>query len=643
MTSDDAHTLEAGTLAFTIDKLGAHASFSSAHFSTSPRGRFWSLTLTVDDERDLAVHSEDQIAQVAATTDTLVISYDRLLTASGRSLDVELEVTVAAGDDGLVFRATGSGPADVSLREITLPIVEIASRAGSQDEVLYRSEGLGRRIADPRTRLVRAHTEYMRDDSAGIWEQSAYPGEMSMPWQGVELDDRFLYIARHDPQFRGALFSAGVPSREPDGELWLAIATPTDRTAIDTGDIVVALLDGGWESGAAWYRRWAESWYSGPPAGFTPLRGWQRIIMRHQFGAKQFTYADLVPLFERGRERGLDGILLFGWWKAGFDRGYPTYEADDELGGADQLAQAIETITAQGGFISLYANGNIIDRTTNYFTEHAAEVSKKDSRGLDYIAGYDFAAESLTMRYFAAPSFVAACHGAPRWRNEMASVAAGQASLGAQSVFFDQTGFHLIAWPCYDESHEHGASTNFEAQYRARTLHAIRDAAGGAAVGSEGMADNLIPYLDFHHGLGFAFQYEEEAFPALFRTVFPEPVISNRFIHDERPGWEDQLSYAFAYNLAFDVAIHRGRRTIEDVPAYAARVARLIALRRDNATIFDEGTFQLIQHDSLVTTRYRLGDEYLDIHWNRGTTPVTVGENIVLAPSEVTLVSRLHG
>jgi hypothetical protein len=640
MTSNDALTVKAGSLAFSIDNSGTRAWFTSDDFSSAERGRFWTLSLSIDDDRDVAVHSEDQEAQVTIIPDGALLRYRQLRTVSGRVVNVELEITVLTIGDEFSFRATGTTPADLAVREIALPIIELAPHPQSRTETLYRAEGLGRKIDNPRSTLVRAHTEYMRDDSAGIWEQSAYPGEMGMPWHGLQAGENFLYLARHDPEFRGALFSAGVPSRDPDGELWLTVVSPTDRSSIDTGTIVVALLDGGWKAAAAHYRSWADTWYSGPPAGYGQLQGWQRIIMRHQFGGEQFSYDDLVPIFERGREHGLDGILLFGWWKAGFDRGYPSYEPDDALGGAAGLARAIKTITDRGGFISLYANGNIIDRTTDYFTAHAAEVSKKDTRGLDYIAGYDFAAESLTTRYFAAPSFVAACHGAPRWRAEMASVAAGQAALGTRSVFFDQAGFHLIAWPCFDESHEHGTSANVEAQYRAKTLQGIREAANGAAVGSEGMADHLIPYLDFHHGLGFAFQSEDEAFPALFRTVFPEPVMSNRFTHDERPGWEDQLNYAFVYNLAFDVAIHRGRRTIAAVPAYGDRITRLIALRRAHAGVFEAGSFELLGDNAVVSTRFVLNDEHVETHWNRTDQDITLDDGTVIRSHDVALV---HG
>lgn len=643
MTSNEAHTLAAGSLSFSLDSVGARASLAGGRFTTGSRGRFWSLSVALGNERDVAVHSESQRSTVVRRGNSLTISYDRLTAVTGATVDVSLSIVVSAGMDELSFRATGTAGDGIALREMSLPIVELAPDPTSQHEVLYRSEGLGRKIERPRARLGRAHSEYMRDDSAGIWEQSAYPGEMSMPWQGLQSGDQFLYVARHDPDFRGALFSSGVPTRGSEGELWLSVVTPVDRSSIDTGEIVVSLLSGDWRAGARRYREWADSWYQGPPASADKLKGWQRIIMRHQFGAKQFHYDDLVPIFELGREHGLDGILLFGWWKAGFDRGYPIYEPDEELGGAAALARAITTINERGGFISLYANGNIIDRTTQYYADHAEEVTKKDSRGLDYVAGYDFAGESLTMRYFAAPSFVAACHGAPRWRDQMASVAATQASLGARSVFFDQTGFHLTAWPCYDERHEHGERTNLETAYRSQTFKQIREAAGGAAVGSEGVVDNLISLLDFNHGLGFAFQYQDEAFPGLFRTVFPEPVVSNRFIHDERPGWEDQLNFAFTYNLAFDVSIHRGRRTIDAVPAYADRIRRLVGLRREHAGVFDEGSFELIDDGMLVHTRYSLGEERVDIYWNRGSLPIELEDGLRVDPSDVVLSAGHSG
>lgn len=608
------------------------------------RGRFWRMSVNVGDDRDVAVHSERQSCTVTPTNDGMLLGYDELTTAGGQVLPIRLEIEVIADGEHLSFHATGQSDGIAEIREISLPVIELAPNPNSHREALYRSEGLGRRVERPRSTLGRAHTEYMRDDALGVWEQCAYPGEMSMAWHGVEFEETFLYVAKHDSSFRGALFGAGIPSRDSETELWLAITTATDRHAIDTGVAVVAALPGNWRSGARKYQEWAKSeWYDGPARSSRPrLEGWQRIIMKHQFGGIQFTYEQLVDVFEQGRRRGLDGILLFGWWRGGFDRGYPTYEPDEALGGSEALMRAIDTINARGGFISLYANGNLIDRTTPYFAAHAAEVSKKDSRGLDFVAGYDFAQESLTARYFAAPSFVPACHAAPRWRAEMAGVARQQSELGAQSVFFDQTGFHLIAWPCFDSTHEHGTHTNTESIYRAETLRAIRAAAGGASVGSEGMADNLIPVLDFHHGCGFAFQEQPEAFPGLFRTVFPEPIVSNRFIHDERADWAEQLNYALVYNLAFDVAIHRSRRTIDDYPSYAGRVEYLVAQRRAHKKVFDEGAFELITQGDITHTRYSTGDQQVDVYWNRSDQSAVLDDGTTLAPEDVVILPGIR-
>lgn len=633
MASTDGHRVTGGPLTFHIDENASRASLSAGDLRTAPRGRFWTLSVQHGEHRDCAVHSEEQRGRVTAGPHGVEIAYATVRAACGADLELALELQVDGDGGELRFEARGRAGDGVLVRETALPVIELAA-GHDAGEVLYRAQGLGRRIPEPRTRLYRAHTEYMNDDGAGVWESVAYPGDLTMPWQGLETGDGFLYLGRHDPEFGSVLLCAGVPPRGSEGELWMSAVTPSGRDEFRAGPVVVALLPG-WRDGAARYRAWAEHWYTGPHPDTEPIEGWQRIIMRHQFGEVRFRYADLVDVFEEGRRYGLDGILLFGWWRGGFDRGYPVYEPDDELGGRSALEEAIREIRARGGFISLYANGNLIDRTTGYAAEHARSVSKKDERGLEHVAGYAFAGESRTLRHFSAGSFVIACHGAPEWRRTMAGVAETHGSLGTASIFFDQTAYHLAAWPCYDASHEHGPRTGDEARFRRQTLETIRDAAGAASVGSEGMSDCMIPALNFHHGWGFAFQDEPEAFPALFRTVYPEPVVSNRLLHDERPGWEDQLNYAFVHNLTFDVAIHRCRATVGTVPAYAQRLGRLIELRRAHRPFFAGGIFELVAGDGPVLhVRYRLDDAALDVAWNRGDGPAEWDGGVV-APHEV--------
>jgi hypothetical protein len=573
------------------------------------------MCVITDGDRDLPVHSEDQAGVTTRIDGGLQIRYDGLRSADGGLLPVSMVVTIMATAAGLEFSAAIRGREGLRVREVALPIVELDRTTAEPGEAIYRAEGLGRRIQDPRSALYRAHTEYMNDDGAGVWEDVAYPGELSMPWHGLSSARGFLYLGQHDPAFTSVLMSSGVPPRGSEGELWLSAVTPSGQTEVDVPPRVVALVED-WRAAAAMYREWADTWYTGPHPGVRPLQGWQRIIMRHQYGQVLFRYEDLVDVFEAGRELGLDGVLLFGWWKAGFDRGYPNYEPDDELGGADALREAIAEIRRRGGFVALYANGNLVDRLTSFAKEYGAEVSKKDLAGNDYVVPYAFARESRTLRHFAANSFVVACHGSARWRDTMARVARIHASLGTDAVFFDQTAFHLAAWPCLDTSHDHGMNSAIEAQYRRKTLAGIRAAASATSLGSEGMSDCMIPSLNYHHGWGFAFHDEPEAFPALFRSVFPEPAASNRLVHDEHGAWQDQLNYAFAYNLLFDVALHRSRLQASAYPDYAAYIAELTALRRTYARAFEQGEFIYVDDEPLTHVVYRTDDNNLHVYWN---------------------------
>jgi hypothetical protein len=619
MLNTTRHDVSAGPLTLTVE--GARAALLlGTRTISSARGRLWTLTAIKGDRREIAVHSEDQTPAVTAHVGALTLRYDSLLTVDGDSLDVAFELRVRAVEDGLELSASYETRDGSTVREVSLPTLELAAGTEHDDEIVYRAEGLGRRIESPRSTIYRAHTEYMVDDAAGVWEGIAYPGEMSMPWHGVTVPEGFLYMGRHDPDFSTVLMSTGVPPRGQEGELWLTAVAATGRSTGTVAPVILA-VDEDWAAGARRYRRWADTWYTGPRSSMTRMQGWQRIIMKHQFGQVLYRYEDLIEVFEAGREVGLDGILLFGWWKGGFDRGYPVYEPDDALGGEEEMRRAIREIRSRGGFIALYANGNLIDRGSEFAATHGAEVSKKDAAGIDYVVGYAFAGESQTLRHFAPGSFLIACHGAPAWRAEMARVARVQADLGADDIFFDQTAFHLAAWPCYDESHDHADRVGVEAGQRGRTLTGLREAAAARSLGSEGMTDSLIPTLDYHHGWGFAFIDGPEAFPAIFRTVYPEPVVSNRLVHDQREGWQDQLNWALVYNLMFDVALHRSRKDIRAMPEYGAHLATLIALREQHSHWFDGAPFALIESGPITHVRY--GDEHegLDLYWNRTDQP----------------------
>lgn len=656
MPNADWASVTQGELTFAVSPDGSRAEWRGhrSGLRSSPGSDFWRLSAQTAEVRDDPVHSSVQHGSTNSGPEGLTIRYRGLRTASGHHVPVDLTVHVAQGVEGLEFSADVVTEPGVQVNEVTLPLIDL-DRACDDDrgtDVLYRANGLGQRIVDPWSALQRAHSEYMSSDQREVWLDAVYPGELSMAWQALASSGWLVYLGRHDEQFRACVLSAGTGPRGGAPRLALSLtALPrlAAAQAISTPAAVVALVRGDWREGARIYGDWARStWYEPPVANpAAGMVGWQRIILKHQYGQVLFGYADLVDVFESGSRTGLLGLLVFGWWRRGFDRGYPEYEPDDALGGVGELKAALAEIAARGGVVALYANGQLIDATSAYCAQFGREVARKGVNGEPYHEEYRFSDESKSMRLFANETFVLGCHGAPRWRATMVEVARRSAELGAGSVFLDQVGGHAMGWPCSDLSHDHGARPDLEAAYRRQTLAAVRAAVGDALVGTEFVTDCLVGVVDYHHGVGFAFRDGPEAFPHLFRTVFPEPVVSNRLVHDQRDGWLHDLHYAFVFNLAFDVSVFRGRGGLESVPGYELAIARLAALRRHHLRFFTSGVFAAPDQDwdgPVVVVDYRLPDASLRVRWNRSTEPTRAPvPRGFLEPNEIHLTTAPEG
>ena len=51
------------------------------------------------------------------------------------------------------------------------------------------------------------------------------------------------------------------------------------------------------------------------------MNGWQRLIMRSQYGDDYYLPEDLPALYEEGARHGINSLFLFGWWDTGMDNG----------------------------------------------------------------------------------------------------------------------------------------------------------------------------------------------------------------------------------------------------------------------------------------------------------------------------------
>ena len=175
------------------------------------------------------------------------------------------------------------------------------------------------------------------------------------------------------------------------------------------------------------------------------------------------TYRDLPKLYKEGLKYGLTMILLFAWWEEGMDNGYPNYRPDPALGGADELKKAIKEINDMGGIVILYANGHIIDISTEYYKNEGHKYTQKNIEKIEYREFYTFSNNGTLLRN-GNKTFAGCCHGVKSWRDKLLEIEERHLSLNSNGTFFDQIAccFRL----CFDETHEHKGRIDEEPEYR---------------------------------------------------------------------------------------------------------------------------------------------------------------------------------
>lgn len=634
-------SIKAGKLQLQISEDAAAIEWSAQGLplQNKKQADFWRVHLDDGYYRSMTVRSSRQKGSVYETENGLAITYLQLTGDDGRVFDIEFTVHITVAKhpyESLEMWAEMDNHSNARLNELQLPFVDLTVIANTvrEQDVLYKMNGLGEKIINPWEALKKSHTEYMAADYDEIWNTVQYPCEASMCWFGVESGGHFLYVGRHDNQFRTATLSAGLAPRNASPEMILSVSNyplckPGER--LESAHSVVSLNKGDWRTGSDIYGSWARNdWYFVPkkPAWVQNMTGWQRIILRHQYGEVFFRYKDLPHIYEEGRKYGLDTLMVFGWWKGRFDNGYPCYEPDPDLGGAQVLSDAIEQIHEMGGHVALYTNGILIDITTDYYKQIGWRISKKDLDHNEYRDHYQFSNDGMLLRSFGYKSFVTACPSTPEWKEQLLNNAKTKLAFNPDSIFFDQMGGHK-PFLCFDETHGHGARGDAEPAWRIKNMDAIRSLCGpDQAFGTEQTVDAFAPHIDYHHGCQYGNIFGETVFPELFLRTFPEPITTDRFLHDNRPDFKRLLNYAFAYGFRFDVSVYRGRKCIvSDLPDYAAHIKKLIDIREKYRSFFYEGRF-VCNHTVSVPKQIRVTEyqntegQHLIVLWNDSEQPV---------------------
>ena len=272
----------------------------------------------------------------------------------------EFPVNVACSLDGdeIAFSSEiKNASKDKILREFQFPIIKSAKI--KKDTVLYWASASGTKIPDVRKWLMGGFKSYMAQDNKAIERYDVYPSPMSLNYFVLDDGDCALYFANHDPNFEKTLhlFRTRKIGGRGDFEYGGIDAAMAKYPFLKAGeskkfaDFVVAPHSGDWHVSAKKYRKWADTWYKHIPIAetFRKSNGWQRIIMRHQYGKVLFRYDQLPEIRKAGKKAGIDTILMFGWWKEGMDAGYPEYTPDDTQGGDEALKKWIKEFQKDDG------------------------------------------------------------------------------------------------------------------------------------------------------------------------------------------------------------------------------------------------------------------------------------------------------
>ena len=618
----------------------------------APGADFWRIHLDTGEIRELTVFSTQQDPpQVTRLQGETAYTYPRLKAENGAVFDITYVLTIREENGGLTFLSRVENRDAVRVNEIQAPFFAFDRLLSDpEEEVLYIPNSLGERIENPR-RWVRdtCHTEYMAADYQNIWYTATYPSPMAMAWLGVQSGGKFFYLARKDERFRLCTFCVGTSPRGASSQLDLTVSQypmAVQGETIETAPVFAAVF-GSWRGGSRDYRAWAEAWYhpAPRPQWVQNMTGWQRIILKHQYGEIFFRYEDLPQLYRDGAEAGLDTLLVFGWWKGRFDNAYPHYEADDALGGAEGLRAAIAEVQRLGGRVLLYSNGKLIDTQTEFYREHGRDCCQIDIDGNEYREHYQFSNNGTVLRRFGYKTFVTGCMATPEWHDRLLDTTRIKLSFRPDSVFYDQIGGCTRL--CFNPDHQHGGRADEEALFRLRNLDDIRAMLEpGQAIGSENTTDVFSSRFDYLHGCCNGCWTGPNYYPELYLSTFPETIVTNRMLHDEREDFRRHYNSAFIYGLRFDVSVYRCRKvSIAAMPNMAAHLRRLLKLKEQYRRFFYEG--RLISEQDYVLpqgvrcTVYENGRERMAAFLNNQPDPVTFdfcGHSVTIGGEDVACV-----
>ena len=584
---------------------------------------FWRIILDDGLRTEIPVVSTQQKGRVTERDGALVIEYDKLISEYGDEYDVYFKITVECVDGLLQFTPYVENKQDARVNECFCPLADFTELYGEKKkDIIYWPNGLGSKIEDPWGTLEAMTKNYYAHDDREVFWHHMYP-RSTMGWFGIESNGKFLYVGRHDDKFRLCFLTArhrihSTPSNIMVGTDHFPMARKGE--AIEIPATTIGIIDGDWRAAADYYRAWADKTFFKvvkKDKWVTEMTGWQRIIMRSQYGEDYYKASDLPKVYLEGAKRGIHTIFLFAWWKEGMDRNYPIYKEPYE-GAWAELKENIAKVREMGGRVILECNCHFLDPHTDYYKEFGQDLVILDINGNEYRPAFVYPGRGEIRATYGAHQFPIVCAGTQMWRDQFASqLKLMNDEMQPDCLFADCYG-GCPHQPCFNTKHDHGNRVDQEWIYHRIMFEDAEKycAEQNKVFAAEVVTDIAAAYTQFIHGLiNVDFQIKGTAFPALFRYTFPEVITTERGIRCPEGDFAKQLKYSLCYGVRLDAELYVCRADLGRDEKYAEAIAHYAEHLDKYGEFYYYGKFTVIDNTELPY--YIKRTEYYDAEGKR--------------------------
>jgi Domain of unknown function (DUF6259) len=598
------HTLKNQKIEFSIDNNGNLITLKNLQsgLNYASGNPIWRLYFDRENEKDIQVIAGDNTPVINQKGDQIMIDYSSLQ-MNKQKLNIKLSFRITLEENKVRFSSEiTNNELHTIVRELQYPLV--ANCQIPPDHQLLTTERGGHLYPDPIKKILSIPFSYKGPDQYFRQMSLKYPSHLSSNCFALIGKNQGLYFGSHDATFQDTWHGLRVyPDKDNvfnklEAGLYKYPNCLSGKTWKNESN-VIAPYSGSWHQTSEIYRTWADTWWDhkDEPLWVKKMNGFQRIILRHQYGETFFTYNDFATSVKKaGESVGVNVVFPFGWWNSGMDNGYPDsyFVSDPDQGGDEAWKKAIADYKKGGGKVILYYNGKLIDTDSKYYRKgDGKKVCFKTNTGTEYLEAYRFSGPGTFTGFYDARSFVVADTRNPKWQIKLKEMADHALEFGANSVFYDQLGYaeHTGDWDLSEEFPIPGLRVIADKGNALKKIHDYIDTKDkDMAIGTEVLTDVTAQYVDYVHTL--VVTESSNFFIDWFRYTFPEIILTDRNIDGDEQGIEWLANQGVLLGLRNNLQTFRLRSTIDKTPHFQSYLAKINKLKDKYNELLLLGTYR---------------------------------------------------